>query len=116
MGLHCLATRRTRCLPVSSTDTSNRYFELFRTGISGWVAAQAVGVSLSCGSLWFIDAGQPALTLRDDLRVEGAAGVARLPDLDRAISVNTVLARACHNPSAQPSPASGAVSSTLLVN
>jgi hypothetical protein len=30
--------------------------------------------------------------------------------------VNTVLARACHNPSAQPSPASGAVSSALLVN
>ena len=34
-----------------------RYFELIRTGISGSVAAQAVGVSLSCGSLWFIDAG-----------------------------------------------------------
>jgi transposase, IS30 family len=34
-----------------------RYFELIRTGMSGAVAAQAVGVSLSCGSLWFIDAG-----------------------------------------------------------
>jgi hypothetical protein len=34
-----------------------QYFELLRTGISGSVAAQAVGVSLSCGSLWFIDAG-----------------------------------------------------------
>ena len=34
-----------------------RYFELIRAGMSGSVAAQAVGVSLSCGSLWFIDAG-----------------------------------------------------------
>jgi transposase, IS30 family len=35
-----------------------RYFELIRTGLSGSAAAQEVGVSLSCGSLWFIDAGR----------------------------------------------------------
>jgi len=34
-----------------------RYFERIRTGMSGSEAAKAVGVSLSCGSLWFIDAG-----------------------------------------------------------
>jgi transposase, IS30 family len=35
-----------------------RYFELIRTGLSGSQAAKRVGVSLSCGSLWFIDAGR----------------------------------------------------------
>jgi transposase, IS30 family len=35
-----------------------RYFELIRTGLSGSQAAERVGVSLSCGSLWFIDAGR----------------------------------------------------------
>jgi len=35
-----------------------RYFELIRTGLSGSEAAKRVGVSLSCGSLWFIDAGR----------------------------------------------------------
>ena len=35
-----------------------RYFELIRTGLSGSAAAQKVGVSLSCGSVWFIDAGR----------------------------------------------------------
>lgn len=34
-----------------------RYFELIRQGLSGSAASQKVGVSLSCGSLWFIDAG-----------------------------------------------------------
>lgn len=34
-----------------------RYFELIRAGRSGAEAARAVGVSLSCGSLWFLDAG-----------------------------------------------------------
>ena len=34
-----------------------RYFELIRQGRSGAAASAAVGVSLSCGSLWFIDAG-----------------------------------------------------------
>jgi transposase, IS30 family len=38
-------------------SVKRRYFELIRTGMSGSDAARAVGVSLSCGSLWFIDAG-----------------------------------------------------------
>src|SRR5690625_3109051 len=38
-------------------DTKCRYFELIRQGASGASASQQVGVSLSCGSLWFIDAG-----------------------------------------------------------
>jgi transposase, IS30 family len=42
-----------------------RYFELIRTGLSGSAAAQEVGVSLSCGSLWFIDAGRVLSRDRD---------------------------------------------------
>jgi transposase, IS30 family len=34
-----------------------RYFELIRQGHMGAAAARLVGVSTSCGSLWFIDAG-----------------------------------------------------------
>ncbi len=34
-----------------------RYFELIRQGCKGAAAARTVGVSTSCGSLWFIDAG-----------------------------------------------------------
>jgi IS30 family transposase len=33
------------------------YFELIRRGLSGSEAAKRVGLSLSCGLLWFIDAG-----------------------------------------------------------
>jgi transposase, IS30 family len=39
------------------TDVKRRYFELIRGGMKGAAAARAVGVSTSCGSLWFIDAG-----------------------------------------------------------
>jgi IS30 family transposase len=39
-------------------DVKRRYFELIRSGLSGSDASQRVGVSLSCGSLWFIDAGR----------------------------------------------------------
>jgi len=61
-----------------------QYFELIRTGIFGSVAAQAVGVSLSCGSLWFIDAGSvrfvdtpiSARYLTQDDRIEIADGLA----------------------------------------
>jgi transposase, IS30 family len=62
-----------------------RYFELIRTGLSGSAAAQQVGVSLSCGSLWFIDAGRvnfietpisPRYLSQDD-RIEIADGLAR---------------------------------------
>ena len=38
-------------------EVKRRYFELIRQGCSGSDAAVQVGVSLSCGSLWFIDAG-----------------------------------------------------------
>jgi hypothetical protein len=33
------------------------YFQLIRQGLRGAAAARQVGVSTSCGSLWFIDAG-----------------------------------------------------------
>src|SRR5215212_2953499 len=62
-----------------------RYFELIRTGLSGSAAAQEVGVSLSCGSLWFIDAGRVSFVetpispryLSQDDRIEIADGLAR---------------------------------------
>jgi IS30 family transposase len=41
----------------TSAEAKARYFELIRVGSSGAQAAREVGVSLSCGSLWFIDAG-----------------------------------------------------------
>jgi transposase, IS30 family len=37
--------------------TKRRYFELIRQGHKGAEAARLVGVSTSCGSLWFLDAG-----------------------------------------------------------
>jgi IS30 family transposase len=39
------------------TEVKKRYFELVRQGHKGAVAARMVGVSTSCGSLWFLDAG-----------------------------------------------------------
>jgi IS30 family transposase len=62
-----------------------RYFELIRTGLSGAAAAQEVGVSLSCGSVWFIDAGRVSFIetpispryLSQDDRIEIADGLAR---------------------------------------
>src|SRR5690554_4281643 len=38
-------------------EVKRRYFELIRQGFSGSAAALEVGVSLSCGSVWFVDAG-----------------------------------------------------------
>jgi IS30 family transposase len=66
-------------------SVKRQYFELIRTGISGSVAAQAVGVSLSCGSLWFIDAGSVRFVdtpissryLTQDDRIEIADGLHR---------------------------------------
>ena len=60
------------------------YFELIRSGLSGSEASQRVGVSLSCGSLWFIDAGRvsfidapvSARFLSQDDRIEIADGLA----------------------------------------
>lgn len=69
----------------SSTAVKRRYFELIRTGLSGSQAAHEVGVSLSCGSLWFIDAGSvsyveasisPRYVSQDD-RIEIADGLGR---------------------------------------
>ncbi|OXZ02841.1 integrase [Streptomyces sp. 2R] len=39
------------------TAVKKRYFELLHEGYRGAAAARQVGVSTSCGSLWFIDAG-----------------------------------------------------------
>jgi IS30 family transposase len=43
------------------SSVRQRYFELIRSGLKGSEAARRVGVSTSCGSLWFIDAGRMAL-------------------------------------------------------
>src|SRR5690242_8860699 len=69
----------------SPAAVKRRYFELIRTGLSGSRAAQRVGVSLSCGSLWFIDAGRVSFIetaispryLSQDDRIEIADGLAR---------------------------------------
>jgi transposase, IS30 family len=66
-------------------EVKGRYFELIRSGLSGSAASQRVGVSLSCGSLWFIDAGQVAFIdapisprfLSQNDRIEIADGLAR---------------------------------------
>ncbi|GAA2123584.1 hypothetical protein GCM10009802_27990 [Streptomyces synnematoformans] len=39
------------------TAVKQRYFELLREGYKGAAAARVVGVSASCGSHWFIEAG-----------------------------------------------------------
>jgi IS30 family transposase len=69
----------------SSPEAKARYFELIRRGWSGSSASGAVGVSLSCGSLWFIDAGSVSYVespissrfLSQDDRIEIADGLAR---------------------------------------
>jgi IS30 family transposase len=38
-------------------SVKKQYFELLRQGYKGAAAARIVGVSTSCGSLWFLDAG-----------------------------------------------------------
>ena len=38
-------------------SVKKRYFELIRQGMKGAAAARIVGVSTSCGSVWFLDAG-----------------------------------------------------------
>ena len=66
-------------------EVKRRYFELIRQGLSGASAAEQVGVSLSCGSLWFIDAGRVSFVetpispryLSQDDRIEIADGLAR---------------------------------------
>src|SRR5215207_2688787 len=66
-------------------EVKRRYFELIREGWSGAAAANQVGVSLSCGSLWFIDAGRVSFVetaispryLSQDDRIEIADGLGR---------------------------------------
>jgi transposase, IS30 family len=69
----------------AATEVKRRYFELIRSGLSGSAAAQAVGVSLSCGSRWFIDAGRVSFMetpvsgryMSQDDRIEIADGLSR---------------------------------------
>jgi transposase, IS30 family len=69
----------------SSPEAKACYFELIRLGWSGSRASAAVGVSLSCGSLWFIDAGSVSYIetpisgryLSQDDRIAIADGLAR---------------------------------------
>ncbi|BEL01847.1 hypothetical protein Q0Z83_000380 [Actinoplanes sichuanensis] len=78
-----------------SLDVKRRYFELIRTGMRGARAAAEVGVSLSCGSVWFIDAGSVSFVetpisgryLSQDDRIEIADG------LDRGERVKVIAAR-----------------------
>jgi len=67
------------------SEVKRRYFELIRSGLSGSAASERVGVSLSCGSLWFIEAGRvsfveaaisPRYLCQDD-RIEIADGLSR---------------------------------------
>jgi hypothetical protein len=68
-----------------SPDVKRRYFELVRTGMRGARAAAEVGVSLSCGSVRFIDAGSVSYVetpisgryFSQDDRIEIADGLAR---------------------------------------
>jgi transposase, IS30 family len=68
----------------SPAETKRLFFELIRQGWSGQAAALAVGVSPSCGSLWFIDAGRVQFVdtpissryLSQDDRIEIADGLA----------------------------------------
>jgi IS30 family transposase len=67
----------------ASAQTKRRFFELIRQGWSGQAASLAVGVSPSCGSLWFIDAGRMQFVerpissryLSQDDRIEIADGL-----------------------------------------
>lgn len=69
----------------SSPEMKARYFELIRQGWNSSKASQAAGVSLSCGSNWFIDAGSvdfietvtSSRFLSQDDRIEIADGLAR---------------------------------------
>jgi len=69
----------------STPETKALYFELIRQGLSGSKASEAVGVSLSCGSLWFIDAGSVSFIekpidrrfMSQDDRIAIADGLAR---------------------------------------
>ena len=65
-------------------ETKREFFELVRSGMSGQAASVAVGVSPSCGSSWFVDAGAVSFIetpisgrfLSQDDRIEIADGLA----------------------------------------
>jgi len=84
------------------SEVERRYFELIRSGLSGSEASQRVGVSLNCGSLWFIDAGRAAFIdapvsprfLSQDDRIEIADGLAR----DEPVKVIAARVRPTSNP------------------
>jgi hypothetical protein len=44
------------------TLVKKRYFELIRSGMKGAAAARVVGVSTSCGSLWFLETDAVIIT------------------------------------------------------
>src|SRR5918995_1635829 len=79
------------------SSVRQRYFELVRSGLKGSEAAGRVGVSTSCGSLWFIDAGRMALPdpsptsprfLTQDDRIAIADGLAaKVPIKEIAASI-----------------------------
>ncbi|MDR3069406.1 MAG: IS30 family transposase [Propionibacteriaceae bacterium] len=68
----------------SPLDVKRRYFELIRQGANGSAASLQVGVSVSCGSVWFVDAGSVSFIdkpissryLSQDDRIEIADGLA----------------------------------------
>jgi IS30 family transposase len=64
----------------ASTAVKRRYFELIRQGVKGAEAARRVGVSTSCGSLWFLDAGGVIIT-------ERGSNSARFLDQDERIAI-----------------------------
>jgi IS30 family transposase len=45
-----------------SSSVRRQYFQLIRSGHKGAAAARRVGVSTSCGSLWFIDSGSVTIS------------------------------------------------------
>ena len=67
----------------SPAEVKRRYFTLIRRGYAGAEAARRVSVSMSCGSLWFIDAGSVKFVetpissryLSQDDRIEIADGL-----------------------------------------
>lgn len=65
-------------------QVKRHYFQLIRSGLSGAAAAREVGVSMSCGSVWFVESGgvtfietpiSPRYLDQDD-RIEIADGLA----------------------------------------
>lgn len=80
----------------SDPEAQRRYFELIRQGYSGSAASREVGVSLSFGSKWFVEAGSMKFTdepirtryFTQDGRIMIADGLARgVPIKEIALNV-----------------------------